>query len=54
MTSYKPSMQVDREAGRPMELEAIYERTLDAIHAAGGHAPRIETVLAQLRFIDAK
>ncbi len=52
MTSYKPSMQVDRDAGRPMELDAIYGRTLEAIHMAGGHAPHIETVFAQLRFID--
>ena len=54
MTGYEPSMQVDRDAGRPMELVAIYGRTLDAIHGAGSHAPHIETVLAQLRFIDVK
>jgi 2-dehydropantoate 2-reductase len=54
MTNYKPSMQVDRDAGRPMELDAIYGRTLEAIHGAGGHAPRMETVLAQLRYIDVK
>jgi 2-dehydropantoate 2-reductase len=54
MTGYEPSMQVDRDAGRPMELDAIYGRTLEAIHQAGGHAPRIETVLAQLRFIEVK
>ncbi len=52
MPPYEPSMKVDRDAGRRMELDAIYGRTLDAIHGAGGHAPCIETVLAQLRYID--
>jgi 2-dehydropantoate 2-reductase len=41
MIPYQPSMQLDREAGRPMELEAIYARPLQAIAAAGGRAPEI-------------
>jgi 2-dehydropantoate 2-reductase len=41
MTPYKPSMQLDREAGRPMELDAIYARPLHAIAAAGAEAPAI-------------
>lgn len=48
MAPYKPSMQLDREAGRPMELEAIYGRPLQVIAAAGGQAPAIADLYAGL------
>lgn len=48
MIAYEPSMQLDREAGRPMELEAIYARPLRAIAAAGGRSPAIRALYEEL------
>ncbi len=53
MAAYEPSMKLDFSAGRPMELEAIYSRPCQAILKAGGTAPRIETLLAQLQCMEA-
>lgn len=54
MRSYATSMKLDAEAGRPLELDAIYAAPLDAARRAGSPAPRLETVHAQLRFVDAR
>ena len=51
MAPYEPSMKLDRDGGRAMELSAIYGRPLEAIAAAGGAAPLIEALHAQLRFL---
>lgn len=51
MVPYEPSMKLDRDAGRPMELEAIYERPIDAIRKAGGKAPYMLALLRELRAI---
>jgi 2-dehydropantoate 2-reductase len=48
MVPYEPSMKLDRDAGRPMELDAIYARPLAAIRKAGGAAPLMESLLADL------
>ncbi|MBW8888202.1 MAG: 2-dehydropantoate 2-reductase [Fibrobacteres bacterium] len=48
MIPYKPSMQLDREAGRPMELDAIYAKPLKAIAAAGGLAPAMQDLFGEL------
>jgi 2-dehydropantoate 2-reductase len=52
MIAYEPSMKLDRDAGRPMELEAIYGRTLEAIRLAGGKAERIGELFAALESIE--
>lgn len=52
MRPYKPSMQLDREAERPMELDAIYARPLEAIAKAGGKAPAIAGLYARLRALE--
>jgi 2-dehydropantoate 2-reductase len=52
MKPYKTSMMLDYESGRPMEIEALYARPLAAAHAAGCPAPRIETLLRQVRFVE--
>lgn len=52
MTPYKTSMKLDAEAGRPLEIDAIYQTPVDRARAAGTAMPRTETLLAQLRFID--
>ncbi len=51
MRPYKTSMMLDYEAGRPMEIDAIYARPLAAAQAAGAACPRMETILRQLRFL---
>lgn len=52
MIPYEPSMKLDRDEGRPMELEAIYGRTLEAIRGAGGSAPRMESLAARLGYLE--
>lgn len=52
MVPYAPSMVLDHEAGRPLELEAIYEVPLAAAAAAGASMPATEVLLDSLRFID--
>jgi 2-dehydropantoate 2-reductase len=53
MIPYQPSMQLDREAGRPMELDAIYARPLQAIAAAGAEASAIAELYRSLRKLEA-
>lgn len=52
MAPYEPSMKLDRDSGRPMELDAIYARTLEVIQKAGGAAPLMKALMAQLRFVE--
>jgi 2-dehydropantoate 2-reductase len=54
MTPYKTSMKLDAEAGRPLEIDAIYQAPVDRARAAGFTMARTEAVLAQLRFLDAR
>lgn len=51
MTPYQPSMQVDWEAGRPLEWEAIYQLPLEAVRALGGDMPKVEALMYQLAFV---
>ena len=52
MTPYKTSMKLDAEAGRPLEIDAIYRAPVEQARAAGFAMTRVETVLTQLEFID--
>lgn len=52
MTPYKTSMKLDAEAGRPLEIDAIYQVPVDRARAAGAPMVRTEALLAQLRFLD--
>ena len=54
MTPYLPSMRLDADAGRPLELDAIYAAPLRAAREAGFAAPRIEMLHRQLSWIDAR
>lgn len=54
MAPYEPSMKLDRDGGRPMELEGIYGRPLEEIAKAGCEAPGIEFLYAELRFLEQK
>ncbi len=52
MTPYKTSMKLDHEAGRPLELDAIYAAPTAAARAAGAPMIGTEALLAQLRAMD--
>ena len=52
MTPYSPSMLLDRRAGKPMEIEAIFGEPIRAAQAAGCNVPRIETMCRLLKFVD--
>jgi len=49
MTPYAPSMRLDFDAGRPLELDAIYAAPLAVARAAGVDLPATATLLAELR-----
>ncbi len=52
MKPYAPSMKLDRDAHRKMELEAIYARPIATIEAAGGRAPLMRELWDQLRTVE--
>jgi 2-dehydropantoate 2-reductase len=52
MTPYKPSMKLDFEAGRALELDAIYAAPIAAARAAGLDMPMSTALLAELRALD--
>lgn len=49
---YQSSMQVDFNAGRPLELDSIYEAPLAAVAAAGGSMPKVEMLYQSLLFLN--
>lgn len=51
MTPYSPSMRLDWDCGRPMEIEYIYTRPLEMARQAGCPMPRLEMLEAELRFL---
>lgn len=52
MTPYRPSMKLDYDDGRPLELEAIYAAPVATANAAGAPMPRTKVLLAELRRLD--
>jgi len=52
MVAYLPSMKEDYDAGRPLELDAIYAAPVAAANAAGVPMPRTEVLLSELRRLD--
>lgn len=54
MTPYAPSMKLDHDAHRAMELRAIYGAPTAAARAAGAPMLRAETLHRQLAFLDAR
>ncbi len=52
MVAYSPSMKLDFEAGRPLEIEEIYRQPINAAARAGVAMPRAEAVACQLEFLD--
>ena len=52
MTPYSPSMKLDYDFHRPMEIEYIYTRPIAEARAAGFDMPKLAMLEAELRFID--
>lgn len=53
MNAYKPSMMIDREMGRPMEVETIYGEPVRRAEAAGVAVPRMRMLYEQLKSLEA-
>lgn len=54
MVAYRPSMKLDFDAGRPMELQAMYANPILAAAARGVQLPRMTMLLQQLQFMEAR
>ncbi|MCX7620097.1 MAG: putative 2-dehydropantoate 2-reductase [Acidimicrobiales bacterium] len=52
MTPYKTSMKLDFDAGRPLELDAIYAAPIRVAAGAGYAMPHTAVLYRQLRFLD--
>ena len=51
MTPYSPSMKLDFDNSRPMEIDYLYTRPLQIAREAGFEMPRLEMLEAELRFL---
>jgi 2-dehydropantoate 2-reductase len=54
MGAYKPSTLLDLEAGRALEVEAIWGEPLRRAQARGAATPRLEQLYTHLRALDAR
>ena len=54
MRPYAPSMKLDHDAGRRLELAAIYDAPLAAARFAGAPMPRVEMLARSLHFLSAR
>ncbi|MDR9401939.1 MAG: putative 2-dehydropantoate 2-reductase [Halothece sp. Uz-M2-17] len=54
MKPYHTSMKLDRDANRPLEVEAIFGNPLRSAIAQGIDLPHIEMLYQQLKFLDQK
>ena len=52
MTPYSPSMRLDYDFHRPMEIYYIYSRPLEIAREAGCRMPKLEMLEAELRFLE--
>ena len=52
MTPYSPSMRLDYDFHRPMEIHYLYSRPLQIAREAGCPMPKLEMLEAELRFLD--
>ena len=53
MAPYSPSMKLDYDFHRPMEIDYIYSNAIARAHKAGFSMPCLEMLEAQLRFLEA-
>lgn len=54
MPDYRPSMYLDYQEQRPLELEAIYTQPLNAAMQAGCDMPQVRMLYQALAFLDAR
>jgi 2-dehydropantoate 2-reductase len=54
MGAYKPSTLIDFQAGRPLEIEAIWGEPLRRAAAAGARTPRLHELYEKLRTMNSK
>jgi 2-dehydropantoate 2-reductase len=54
MVAYKPSTLIDFQAGRPLEVEAIWSEPLRRAATAGAFTPRRQELYEKLKTIDSK
>ncbi len=52
MTPYSPSMRLDYDFHRPMEIEYIYSRPISIAKAAGFDMPKLAMLEAELKFLN--
>ena len=52
MIPYSPSMRLDYDFHRPMEIYYIYSRPLEIAREAGCRMPKLEMLEAELRFLE--
>ncbi len=52
MTPYSPSMRLDWDFHRPMEIKYIYLRAIEEARAVGVVMPRLEMLAAMLKFME--
>ncbi len=52
MTPYKPSMKLDFDNHRQMEIDYLYTRGIKEAREAGCYMPRLEMLEQQLRFLE--
>ena len=53
MTPYSPSMKLDFDFHRPMEIHYLYTRPIEIVRAAGFRMSKLEMLEAELRFLEA-
>ena len=54
MVPYSPSMKLDFDNGRPMEIEYLYSRPIAEARKAGFDMPKLSMLEAELRFIESQ
>lgn len=52
MKAYKPSMMLDHEAGRPLEIDAMYRQPLLDVKEKGHSLPAMKTLTLQLEYLN--
>ena len=52
MTPYSPSMKLDFDFHRPMEIQYLYTRPIEIARQAGFPMPKLEMLEAELRFLE--
>lgn len=53
MVPYSPSMKLDYDHHRAMEIHYLYDRPIEIARSAGYKMPKLEMLAAELRFIEA-